>query len=292
MERILLVKNSEDNRTLEASVLLGVYLSQLGYAYDVVDSWDLVNDATLIDEPAPEVPNYALAVVLGGDGTILRTAAFLQGKSTPILGINFGHLGFLSNPADDGVVAMVAAALSGDVTEEVRSNVLAEVDFGEDASAPTDGKLRRSSFFALNEVTVERGPSGRVVDLRVLCNGEQLYATRGNGMVVASATGSTAYALSAGGPLVSPTARGLVAVPLAPHGLVSRAVVTGAGEVVEVQLTGDKYHRDVRLFIDGRPLEFDVPVEGIRVTTGQTPTRLLRYKHKGFYDDISRVFFG
>ncbi len=291
MERMLIVKNVDEARTMEATLMLGAYFQELGMDYDVIDSHDLVNDATLIDAPAPAVPDYALAVVLGGDGTILRTADYLRGTQTPLLGINYGHLGFLSNPADDGVVAIVATALAGDVTEECRANVCVEVDFGEEAEKPAAGKIRRNEFFALNEVTVERGASGRIVDFEVLCDGAQEYATRENGIVVARATGSTAYALSAGGPLVAPCARGLVTVPLAPHALNSRALVTGPGEVVEVRLSGDDEHRDVRLFVDGRPLDFDVAVQGIRVTNGEVPTRLLRYKHKGFYDDIARVFF-
>ena len=210
---------------------------------------------------------------------------------TPYVAINYGHLGFLANPADDGVVRITAAALAGDVTEERRANIVMDVDFGEDAPAPPEGLVRRSRFFALNEVTVERGVSGRIVDMDVYCDGTLAYKSRGNGMVVASATGSTAYALSAGGPLVSPEMRGLVVVPLAAHTLNSRAMVTAPGEVVELIMSGDEWHSDVRLFLDGRPLEFDVPVRAIRVRNSEYPTRLLRYNHKGFYDDVSRVFF-
>ena len=289
--RILIVKNMGEPRTNEAALMLGVYFSHLGVEYDVIESPDLVDDTTLVAKEPAVHAEYDLAVVLGGDGTILRAIAYMGETETPIIGINYGHLGFLANPADDGVVAITAAALAGDVTVERRANVGMDVDFDEDAPAPAGGKIRRSRFFALNEVTVERGASGRIIDLDVLCNGTLAYKSRGNGMVVASATGSTAYALSAGGPLVSPEMRGLVVVPLAAHTLNSRAMVTAPGEVVELQLTGDEWHNDAQLFIDGRPLTFDVPVRGIRVRNGEVPTPILRYKHKGFYDDISRVFF-
>ena len=176
-------------------------------------------------------------------------------------------------------------------TEERRANIVAEVEFEDDAPAPEGGKVRRSRFFALNEVTVERGISGRIVDMDVMCDGTLAYKSRGNGMVVASATGSTAYALSAGGPLMSPEMRGLVVVPLDAHTLNSRAMVTAPGEVVELVMSGDEWHSDVRLFIDGRPLDFDVPIQRVCVHNSHMPTRILRYKHKGFYDDISRVFF-
>ena len=289
--RVLIVKNMGEPKTFEAAIMLGVYFTELGIRYDVIESTNLVDDSTLMPhEPVYPEP-YDLCVVLGGDGTILRTLAYLGETDTPYVAINYGHLGFLANPADDGVVRITAAALAGDVTEERRANIVMDVDFGEDAPAPPEGLVRRSRFFALNEVTVERGVSGRIVDMDVYCDGTLAYKSRGNGMVVASATGSTAYTLSAGGPLVSPEMRGLVVVPLAAHTLNSRAMVTAPGEVVELVMSGDEWHSDVRLFLDGRPLEFDVPVRAIRVRNSEYPTRLLRYNHKGFYDDVSRVFF-
>ena len=278
-------------KTNEAALMLGVYFTQLGIDYDVIESPDLADDATLVESEKPKLPHYDLIVVLGGDGTILRTVAYLGETDAPYIGINYGHLGFLANPADDGVVAITAAALAGDTHIERRATLTVEVDFGEDAPAPEAGKVRKSIFFVLNEVTVERGFSGRIVDLDVLCDGTFAYRSRGNGMIVASATGSTAYALSAGGPLMSPGMRGMVVVPLDAHTLNSRAMVTAPGEVVELVVSGDEWHSDVRLFIDGRPLDFDVPVRAVRVRNGEVPMQLLRYKHKGFYDDISRVFF-
>ena len=289
--RMLIVINVGEPRAREAALMLGLYLTQLGYEYDTIDSPDLVDDATLLDGTEPVLPEYDMCIVLGGDGTILRVAAYLEGRDTPLIGINYGHLGFLANPVDPGVIPIVAAALAGDVKAERRANLVAEMVFAEDAPAPAAGKTRRTKFFALNEVTVERGFSGRIVDLNVMCDGISAYSIRGNGMVVASATGSTAYALSAGGPLMSPEVRGMVVVPIAAHTLNSRAMVTGPGEVVELVLCGDAEHSDVRIYVDGRPLALDAPLTAIRVYNGEVPTRLLRYKHKGFYDDVSRVFF-
>lgn len=288
---MLIVMNTSEPRTREAALILGAYLSELGLTYRTTDSWGLVDDSTLTSGPDPEPQEYLMAVVLGGDGTILRVASYLQGSATPLLGINFGHLGFLSNPADDGVVPIVAAALAGDVTEECRTNVRIEPDFGEEAREVPAGMRRRTSLFALNEMTLERGSSGRVVDVSVYVSGTLAYKTRGDGVVVASATGSTAYALSAGGPLIAPGNRGLVVVPIAAHTLSSRAMVTQPGDVVELVLTDDEYHNDVTMCLDGRPISFDAPFQSVRIRTGETPTRLLRYKYEGFYADVSRVFF-
>ena len=157
--RVLIVKNMGEPKTFEAAIMLGVYFTELGIRYDVIESTNLVDDSTLMPhEPVYPEP-YDLCVVLGGDGTILRTLAYLGETDTPYVAINYGHLGFLANPADDGVVRITAAALAGDVTEERRANIVMDVDFGEDAPAPPEGLVRRSRFFALNEVTVERGVS-------------------------------------------------------------------------------------------------------------------------------------
>ena len=114
---------------------------------------------------------------------------------------------------------------------------------------------------------------------------------RGDGLVVATATGSTAYALSAGGPLVSPGFAGLVAVPLAPLTLHSRAIVTASNDVVEMDLSHNADTREATLFVDGELLEFERPVRRVYVRRGDTPTVLLRYQREGFYEHAARVFF-
>ena len=114
---------------------------------------------------------------------------------------------------------------------------------------------------------------------------------RGDGLVVATATGSTAYALSAGGPLVAPGFNGLVAVPLAPHTLHSRAIVTAANDVVEMDLSLNRDPREAALFADGELLSFDAPVKRVYVSRGAVPTTLLRYRHDGFYEHAAKVFF-
>lgn len=114
---------------------------------------------------------------------------------------------------------------------------------------------------------------------------------RGDGLVVATATGSTAYALSAGGPLVAPSFGGLVVVPIAPHTLRSRAIVTAPSDVVELDVSENRSGRDVALFVDGEPAE--LPGRPLRafVRKNLEPTVLLRYRHQGFYAHASEVFF-
>ena len=217
----------------------------------------------------------------------------------PILGINFGRLGFLANSSDDGVIAIVSSALAGDVVAEQRTNLRIDVvcagevdpwdDDSDAAMADVDDPAR--SFFALNELAVTRGANGRIIDFGLSISGDHIADMRGDGLVVATATGSTAYALSAGGPLVAPGFNGLVAVPLAPHTLHSRAIVTAANDVVEMDLSLNRDPREATLFADGELLTFDAPVKRVYVARGTAPTTLLRYQREGFYEHAAKVFF-
>ncbi|MCL2825789.1 MAG: NAD(+)/NADH kinase [Eggerthellaceae bacterium] len=303
---ILIVRNNSNPRATDASLLLAAYLGSQGIGHALLDSSDVTlgNEAAqrgLLDEEQTD-----LVVVLGGDGTILRCARLANGCDIPLLGINFGTLGFLANPSEDGVVAIVAAALSGDVVCEDRANlridVACEGDGIEASEAPVyplddaqDGACQdasaRRSFFALNEMALTRGGEGKIIDFDLGINEASIAHLRGDGLVVATATGSTAHALSAGGPLVAPAFKGLVVVPLAPHSLQSRALVTASSDVVEVCLADNQATRAATLFADGERIDFDSALVRVWVRTGERPTRLLRYKSQGFFEHASEVFF-
>lgn len=296
---ILIVRNNSNSQAVDASLLLATYLATQGLQYTLVDSSDLSSRCDHDGLNAALEAGVGMTVVLGGDGTILRTARQVGTSGVPILGINFGRLGFLANSSDDGVVAVVSSALAGDVVAEQRTNLRIDVvlegeadpwDDGADAAMPDDDAPVHS-FFALNELAVTRGANGRVIDFSLGISGSHIADMRGDGLVVATATGSTAYALSAGGPLVAPGFNGLVAVPLAPHTLHSRAIVTAANDVVEMDLSCNRDPREATLFADGELLSFDAPVKRVYVSRGEAPTVLLRYQREGFYEHAAKVFF-
>ena len=293
--RILLVVNNENRRAEDAALMLVAYFISQGISYTKVSSQSIPTPEQLslgaddLLEAQGVCGVYELEVVLGGDGTILRASRLANVFDIPLMGINFGHLGFLANPNDEGVVALVAAALAGDVSEERRSNLRIDIECQGDEALPPEARGPRS-FFALNEVTIGRGSSPRMLSARVTISGDDVCTLRGDGLIVASPTGSSAYALSAGGPLVSPGVRGMVVVPLATHTLQSRSFVTQGSDVVEVSFGGSDELRP-ELELDGTTLHVDAPIERILVSCGDTPTRMLYYKYESFYARVSRVFF-
>lgn len=323
---ILIVRNNSNPQATDASLLLGAYLGSQGAGYLLVDSAQLGNDVLRASVRAQLPDAVDLAVVLGGDGTILQTAHLLEGADVPVLGINFGRLGFLANGSDAGVVPLVAAALAGEAAVERRAALRVDVvcdgepdpvEAGElpDVSPSCDDACRAEAaraslddphggfgvnrlglcgvraFYALNELAVTRGAMGRIIEFSLGISGSSVAQMRGDGVVVASATGSTAYALSAGGPLVAPGFQGLVAVPLAPHTLHTRAIVTGESDVVEVALDDRDAFREATLFADGELLLFERPVRRVYVRRSDHPVTLLRCGGGTFYDRASSVFF-
>lgn len=231
---------------------------------------------------APVVPaeEMALVVPLGGDGTFLYAARLIDFAAVPILGFNYGTLGFLSGNPQRDKVELIADALAGDLLVEKRSTL--------DAVA-IDSLGVEHRFTALNELAYTRGSSGRIVEYEYAVNGTRIAKLKADGLVVSTATGSTAYALSAGGPIVSPGYAGMVVVALAPHSLNARALVTAPSDVLEVHMLGRNLE-EPSLFVDGQPVEID----GVKALTVQRGEREIRYVRGGddFFAAVAHTFYG
>ena len=308
---ILTVVNGSNPSARDASLLLEAYLSSQGIKTTTLFSSDIPSLEALATQRDQalrhaDIQPFDMAVALGGDGTILRTGRLAVLFDAPVMGINFGHLGFLANPSEQGVIPMVAAALAGDVTEDKRTCLQVTVqcegqgeEKGEAAGARIDtvagtgagAAYTTHEFNALNEVTIARGSCPRNLELHLGISGEDLCTLQGDGLIVATATGSTAYALAAGGPLVSPGVEGMVVVPLASHTLQSRAIVTQRHDVVETCFDFAEGYTFAEVQLDGAALSFPAPVKRVLVRCSPTPARLLFYKKESFYARIARTFF-
>lgn len=168
-----------------------------------------------------------VAIVIGGDGTMLSAARRLAVAGVPLVGINLGRLGFMTDIARDEMIKSIGDLLGGKFSVEHRYLLDGEVLRGGEC-------IFRS--VALNEVVVSKGDVGRMIELEVKVDGEFLYVLRADGMIVATPTGSTAYALSANGPILHPAVPGMALVPLCPHALSYRPITVSDGSVVEFTL--------------------------------------------------------
>ncbi len=166
---------------------------------------------------AAEIGQHAdLAIVVGGDGTVLGIARQLAPFSVPLIGINQGRLGFMTDIPQERMLPLLAAMLAGELESEQRSLLSGTVT--------RDGQ-RIFEEVAVNDIVVSRGAGSGMVELRVEVDGHFMYNQRSDGLIVATPTGSTAYAMSAGGPIMHPELGGIVLVPIAPHALSNRPIV-------------------------------------------------------------------
>lgn len=186
-----------------------------------------------------------LAIVLGGDGTMLNTARRLAAHEVPLVGVNQGRLGFMTDIARGHMLERVTDILEGRYEEERRMMLDAQV---------LRGGERLFSNTALNDVVLNKGDLGRMIEFQVRVDGEYLYNLRSDGLIVCTPTGSTAYSLSANGPILHPSVPGIGMVPLCPHALSNRPITVGDHCDIEIALVRP---HDARVHCDGQA-RFDV----------------------------------
>lgn len=214
-------------------------------------------------------PQTGLVLSVGGDGTFLRAARWVGDREIPVLGVNTGHLGFLSSCAIDELPGMLAAVCRGDVTVERRMVVAVRGASIQDDIWP----------YALNEIAFLKEEAASMIAVRAGIDGHFLAEYRADGLIVSTPTGSTAYNLAAGGPILEPTLDCLVLSPVAPHTLTVRPLVVGGDS--EMELTVESRTGAFRLSLDGR----SYPVragEKVRISRAPFSVMLVRKKDTNF----------
>jgi NAD+ kinase len=218
-----------------------------------------------------------LLVVLGGDGTLLAVAdrVSLAGRDMPILGVNFGHLGFLTEINFPELFPLLESAIAERATTERRLIMRTRV---------LRAGRQIAEHVAFNDVVITRGALSRIIELSVTVGGEFVARFNADGLIIASPTGSTAYNLSAGGPIVHPAVDALVLTPIAPHTLSNRPIVIPASAPVRVTPSARDPDQEVILTLDGQiglPLEPGDTVEAVR---NETPVRLVKSPTQSYFD--------
>ena len=213
-----------------------------------------------------------LIVVLGGDGTLLGVARLVASQGIPILGVNLGGLGFLTEVTMPEAQAALGRVLAGDYEVDQRIMLEAIVERASEQLA--------QSFQAFNDVVVGKGPLGRMLELDVLANHEAFCSYRADGLIVATPTGSTAYALSAGGPIVYPTLSAIVLAPICPHTLSNRPVVLPDSYEIEIHVKAPDH--DTTLTVDGQESAQLGPDDLIKIHRGRHAVSLIRSTHPYF----------
>lgn len=280
--RVLLVPNPANDRSVEATRRVAEHLLTLGYEPVLVDEDAGRCGVPMLGAVRSEIGVPELAIALGGDGTILKAVHLLGVSTTPVLGINLGRLGFLSGADGDGLIGAVESALAGEARIERRQTLEASVSAGGRAVG---------SYRALNELFVGRSGFARGVELEIAVNGQPLYRAVCDGMVVATPTGSTAYALSAGGPIVSPDVRGLIFVPVAAHALSVRPMVFAPSDVVTISCPNPA-RADACVMADGDAVPCRTALDVVEIRASEHDVRLMKLDGRDFYTTLADTFLG
>jgi NAD+ kinase len=214
-----------------------------------------------------------LVIAIGGDGTLLYAARLVAGHDVPLLGVNRGRLGFLTDVMPQDMLQSVDAALDGRLAEDQRPLLRARLHTAGSSLAET---------LALNDVVMQKHDTGRTLDFETRINGRYVNTHDGDGLIVASPTGSTAYALSCSGPIIEPHLPALVIVPICAHTLSDRPIVVAAASVIEVVLL-ERPDTRAQVTCDGMTLGGIEPGDRLEVTTAAERVRLLHPPGHDYY---------
>lgn len=225
-----------------------------------------------------DTPELDLLVTLGGDGTLLRGARLVALDAVPVLGINLGHLGFLTSAAPAELEGALRAWLAGDYVLDER---MALAVIAEDADGCQGG-----AYVALNDAVLHKSGGARVIRLAVRVHREEIGAYSADGIILATPTGSTAYSLSAGGPIVAPQVHCIIATPICPHTMSVRPLVLPADETVTIEVLSPT--EELILTIDGQESARLVPGQKVVVRRAPDPVRLVRFPPHTFFSTLRR----
>jgi NAD+ kinase len=271
---IALAGRAADPRVTEAMLALARHLLDRGRILRAAAGAGIDFGALPVElVPEQELARGAdLLVAVGGDGTMLHAARMAAAEDVPVLGVNRGRLGFLADIGPDRMLESVDDALEGRCQTETRMLLEANLRVG--------GRLH--ACMALNDVVVAKGESGRMLDLRTWLDGVYVNTHGGDGFIISTSTGSTAYALSCGGPIVHPSLAAIVLVPICPHTLSDRPIVVGADSVVEIEIA-DRHETRAMVVCDGMVLSELEPGERLRVARAPLQATLLHPPGHDYY---------
>lgn len=230
-----------------------------------------VNVLDTVDELSRTVDVF---VAVGGDGTIIHCAKHASEYNKPIIGVNLGRLGYIAELEKSQIGILPGLIHSGYATEQ-RS--MLKITVGD------------KEYFALNEAVVS-GDRSKILDFDVYINGKSGCHYRADGIIVATPTGSSAYSLSAGGPIVDPQIEGMVMTPICPHSLFNRSILYSSRNILSVKAF-TRYDEDIHLTIDGQDPVFLEPNEEVRIEVSERQVNLIKYESKTFFDVFASKLF-
>ncbi|MBQ3356647.1 MAG: NAD(+)/NADH kinase [Oscillospiraceae bacterium] len=284
MKKVVMTPNPYRDRYFKYANLAQNVLHEAGIetriclAFDVDKTFELPEDVVLHDL-TEELKDADLLICFGGDGTILHASKAATRAGVPILGVNIGTMGFMAE-LESSELKELSRLATGNYTVEERLMLHVKVEHEGQIFAEED---------ALNDAVITKGAVARIIQMAVSCDDVEMMSFGGDGVIICTPTGSTAYSMSAGGPIVEPTAQNIIITPICAHDMRTKTVVTSAERVITVEI-GRIGRKNAFLSVDGgRALRLNT---GDRVTITRSPdtTRLVRLSDKSFFEIVKNKF--
>ena len=283
-QRIAVLGRRDDARVVEPMAVLVRYLAERGIEVLAAHDFPLDGGSGVKRMAQSELAQHAdLIVAIGGDGTMLYAGRLASGSDVPLLGINRGRLGFLADVKPDEMLASVDHVLAGNYIRDSRLQLRASLRRADGSAVSGD---------ALNDVVLQRAETGRMLDFETRIGNHYVNTHAGDGLIIATPTGSTAYALSCGGPIIEPQLDALVVVPVCPHTLTDRPIVISSRESIEVRLL---YRDDTRaeIAVDGHAISEILPSDRLTIETAPNRITLIHPPGYEFYGILrSKLYWG
>lgn len=284
MKHFLIYTNRHKDKDMTTTGRISAYLGRLGQRVSVLSEdgiWQEqgkdADDRGIRGLP----PDADCMIVLGGDGTVLQAVREMAERSVPIIGVNLGTLGYMTEIEPSGLEAALERLIAGDYEQESRMMLNGRAILGQ-------GQTRES--WALNDIVIARSGSLQIIKYRIYVNGQFLNEYEADGVIVTTPTGSTGYNLSAGGPLVEPGARLIVLTPICPHSLNQRSLILSAEDCIEIEIPQGREGttQAVEASFDGT---FAVPLgmgDRIRIVRSERVTNFIRLNQVSFLETLHR----
>ncbi len=284
MKKIVMTPNPYRDRNFKYAHQAEKILREVGIetriclAFDVDKSFELPSDVVLHDL-TEELRDADLLICFGGDGTILHASKAATRAGVPILGVNIGTMGFMAE-LESGELKALSKLADGDYTIEERMML--------HVRAERDGEILLEED-ALNDAVITKGAVARIVQLAIACDGVDIMSFGGDGAIISTPTGSTAYSMSAGGPIVEPTAQNIIITPICAHDLRTKTIVTAAERVITVEI-GRIGRKCAFLSVDGgRALRLNTG-DRLTITRSDYATRLVHLTERSFFEILKNKF--
>lgn len=282
MKHFLIYTNRHKDKDMATTGHISAYLGQRGQRVSVLSEDGIWQEqGAVVREVRGLPPDADCMIVLGGDGTVLQAVHEMAERSVPIIGVNLGTLGYMTEIEPSGLEAALERLIAGDCEQESRMMLKGRAILGQ-------GQTRES--WALNDIVIARSGSLQIIKYRIYVNGQFLNEYEADGVIVTTPTGSTGYNLSAGGPLVEPKAKLIVLTPICPHSLNQRSLILSAEDCIEIEIPQgrEEMKQAVEASFDG---SFAVPLgmgDRIRIVRSERVTNFIRLNHVSFLETLHR----